>query len=115
VRSVFQLAPELAAEIAEAALVVFVDASVDLPPGKIAFARLAAGGPAAGPLGHHAAPGELLALTAAVFGRAPPAWLVQIGARSFDLGQPLSPEVERAVARIEARLRRLFSPRRAGR
>jgi hypothetical protein len=40
---------------------------------------------------------------------------VQIGARSFDLGQPLSPEVERAVARIEARLRRLFSPRRAGR
>jgi hydrogenase maturation protease len=102
VRSVFQLAPELAADLADVEQAVFVDASVDLPPGEISLARIHPRTSAKSPLGHHSTPAELLALTTAAYGRAPRAWLLQIGAASFELGAPLSPVVARAVEHVAA-------------
>ena len=104
VRSVFQLLPELAADLAAARLAVIVDASVDLAPGRVSFSRLVGGGARGGPLGHLTHPHELLDLAAAVFHAAPPTWLVTVGARAFEIGAPLSPEVERAADRVVRRL-----------
>ena len=108
VRSVFQLLPELAADLAAARLAVIVDASVDLAPGRVSFLRLVGGRARGGPLGHHTHPREILDLAAAVFHAEPPTWLVTVGARAFDLGAPLSPEVERAATRVVRRLAARF-------
>jgi hypothetical protein len=42
-------------------------------------------------LGHVSDPRGLLALTEALYGRCPEAWLVAVPARSLGLGEPLSP------------------------
>jgi Ni,Fe-hydrogenase maturation factor len=55
--------------------------------------------PAAGAaaLGHSSDPCELLALALALYGHAPPAWLIAVPALTFDLGAPLSPTAARGV------------------
>lgn len=82
------LTPEIAADVAEAEAVVFVDAtvSVDLE------VKVAAVTPTASLqlLGHAAEPGRLLALAKAVFGHAPKAWLLTIPVENFELGAELS-------------------------
>lgn len=102
-----QLTPELAVELADARLAVFVDAAVDRGNGvTVEFLVL-------DPLGHsltHAAdPRSLLALTLTVYGRLPPAWLVTAAGRDFGFMSGLS-EAGRihAVAAV-ARVRKLLS------
>ncbi|MGC8794987.1 MAG: hydrogenase maturation protease [Bryobacteraceae bacterium] len=90
-----QLTPELAAEAAGAALVIFLDASVEIPPGAVSCQRLepVAG---SGPFSHHLTPGALLTLAERLYGQRPEAVLFSIGARSFS-SPNLSPEVENAL------------------
>jgi hydrogenase maturation protease len=94
-----QLTPELADVVADAAIVVFVDAACDRPPGDV-FVRpvLPAPGPTAGLTHHHYDPPMILRLAREVHGRAPAeAWLVTVGANSFECGETLSPVVAAAV------------------
>jgi hydrogenase maturation protease len=93
-----QLTPELAETVSRAALVVFIDASVDAPPGEIRVTPVWDSRRAV--VDHHAGPGGLLRLTRDVYGRAPKALLISIGADSFELGRPLSKAVARAVRRV---------------
>jgi hydrogenase maturation protease len=95
--AVHQVAPELAAELAEAERVVFVDAAVDA--GAVCWRHVPA---AAGPvsLGHTSDPGWLLALAQALDGRAPAAWLVTIPAGRLGFGDILSPQTEWGVAAV---------------
>lgn len=97
VRSVLQLTPELAADVAEASIVVVVDARAGLPPGRIEWAAVE---PRPGPpvFSHHVPPAALVALAEAVYGQAPPVFLVGVGAAGFDAGAPLSGAVAAAVA-----------------
>jgi hydrogenase maturation protease len=83
-----QLTPELAADLADARLVVFVDAAAGGEP--VAAARLEA--TAAGTAMTHAAdPRGLLALCTAVYRRCPEAWLVTAVGADFDFRDGLSP------------------------
>lgn len=82
-----QLAPELAAELADAERVAFVDAAAE---GRVRW-RPVAPVPEAVNLGHVSTPGWLLGLAGEVFGRAPEAWLVTVPARQFEYGAPLTP------------------------
>jgi hydrogenase maturation protease len=103
-----QLTPELAADIAEAALVVLVDASETEPPGRIAVRRLAgghataeaAGGGAGGPWTHHVDAGSLLALARELWAAEPDAFVVAVGVETIELGEGLSPAVERALPEV---------------
>ncbi|MFQ6537910.1 MULTISPECIES: hydrogenase maturation protease [Aphanothece] len=95
-RSVHQLTPELAAELAPLQRVLFVDAW-PVPPAAAArpLPRLdpltsACSRGHAG-ISHHLDPAHLLAITAALYGRAPRAALLRVPAYAFQHGTEFSP------------------------
>jgi hydrogenase maturation protease len=95
-RTVDGLLPELAADVAAADAVLFVDAAADLGHGEVRVAPVPVG--AVAPRWTHSlSPSDLLALAAAVYGRVPPATLVAAGGHCWDVGAALSPELESRV------------------
>lgn len=95
VRSVHQLTPELALDIAGANTVVFVDASVEVAMTTMAPVVADPSPPTA--LNHHNTPGSLLAMTGAV-GRVPErAFAISIPVTELGLGTELTPMTEIAV------------------
>jgi hydrogenase maturation protease len=113
--TVHQLLPELAERLGACDLVVFVDASISAPAGSVTARRLDPGasprGIRAGTLlvGHAFPPEQLIGVAAALYGRRPEAWLVEIGAQAFELDRGVSDAVrgalEEAVAEVERLLR----------
>jgi len=88
-----QLLPELAAELAAADAALFVDACFD--GHDVELRKIEGGGSEAGAFTHSASPAGLLALAAALYGRAPRAWIVSVRGERFDLGEGLSPPARR--------------------
>lgn len=117
VRALRQLTPELAEEAARAALVVFVDASVEARPGALDCRRLEARAGAA-VFSHQLAPEGVLELAERVYGRCPEAVLFSVGARTFT-GQGLSSEVEQAlpslISQVEELIERIVEAGKAAR
>jgi len=101
-----QLMPEMAEAVSRAQRVVFVDATVHVPAGRVAVSRLTGGGANTARLGHHLTPEVVLALAEALYGHRPQAWTVGIGVGSLDVGETLSPPVAQTVARLARRLAR---------
>ncbi len=98
-----QLTPELADAMREVSAVILVDADVGLLPGGIAVRTVDASAPAAGASSHHVDVAGLVALARELWGATPRVVCVAIGAAAFETGEPLSPEVERALpAAVEA-------------
>lgn len=101
--AVQQLMPELAAEIAKADYVIFVDAcsksyapTIQLDP--IVVDKNALAYCAAPILMNHACnPSALVALTHVLYGRHPQTWLLQIPTEHCDLGRPLSKTAQRGM------------------
>lgn len=109
VREAYQLLPEMSMDLAEASLVVFVDADAAGLPGSIVIHRIdpetaaredadARGEPGAS--SHHVGGGELVALAATLMGRAPEAVAVGIGVADLGMGEELSPAVEAALPKV---------------
>jgi len=99
-RSVQQLTPELAAELAELEEVLFIDAWL-APAG--AAPQLTEIAPAAAAAGsHRLEPAQLLAISQALYGRAPAACLLQVPAHAFEHGNTLSVEIQAALPRAQA-------------
>jgi hydrogenase maturation protease len=99
VQIVHQLTPELCAPISQAREVIFVDAHAESAAGTLGIVSvqpLAADGLSA--FTHDFTPAALLAAARELFGQAPPALMVTIGAQSFELGETLSPKVAEAVS-----------------
>jgi hydrogenase maturation protease len=102
--AVHQLTPELAEMIADAAVVVFVDAHAGSEE-TVAVRRV---DPGAVPrsMGHDCSPGALLRLSQELYGRVPAAWLVTVGGGAFEHGSGLSAAVAAccpiALERIQA-------------
>jgi len=100
--AVQQLVPELAERLAAEERVVFIDARADLAPGEVQM--MPVDGESAST--HWCSPGWLLRLALEVYGKAPEAVLIGIGAESFDLGAPLSAAarqgMEKALEQIRA-------------
>ncbi len=92
-----QLNPELAEAIADTRAVIFVDASVDLKPGEVKVSVVSPDRFSPAGITHHMKPSALLATASELFGQAPPAKAVVIGAASFDMGMQLTPQVRGAV------------------
>ncbi|MFT3785469.1 MAG: hydrogenase maturation protease [Tepidisphaeraceae bacterium] len=99
-----QLLPEHAEQVAEADLVVFIDAAVDVEAGTVRWTKVLPA-PHAQLHAHRLDPPGLIALAGEALGRAPSAcWLVRIGAASLDLGESLSPVVAAAARRVVKRI-----------
>ncbi len=113
VLSCLQLAPELAESLARSVFAVFVDAAADQPAGSVHLSVLQAAGLPHSPLGHHLEPRNLLALAKTLYGSAPPAVLVAVGAAQMGVGEGLSPVLAAALPEVVATVQRLLAAREA--
>jgi hydrogenase maturation protease len=96
-----QLTPELAEQLAQADLVLFVDACLVVAEAAndestIQLRQLVPDADVVS-LRHTSDPRALLALAQALYGHAAPAWLLTVPAVTFDLGAPLSPIAEQGI------------------
>jgi len=92
-----QLPPELAEDLSEVEAVIFLDADAEAEPGTIRRRNI--GPDAEGSLAtcHSLSPTQLCTLCRSVYGSAPRAILLSIGARNLDYGHELSAPVEDAL------------------
>ncbi len=102
-RSVQQLTPELAADLAALEAVLFIDAW-RAPAGAVP--ELSAIVPAADEVdSHQLQPAALLAISLALYGRAPQACLLRVPAHSFSHSPDLSAELRAALPEAQRLLR----------
>lgn len=94
---VHQLSLDLVDALARADRVLFVDAHATERRVRLCPLRRQMGGSG---VGHALAPESLIAWTEVAFGRAPEGWVLSVPARSFEIGEKLSPDVERALPRV---------------
>ena len=92
-----QLAPELALDMSAASLVIFVDARTGDVPGAVSARHVDPAGAGGSASSHHLEPADLVALALELYGAAPAAFAVSVGAAALDVGDRLSPAVERAL------------------
>jgi hydrogenase maturation protease len=96
-RSVHQLTPELAEDLADCGAVIFIDACLGCPGDNISMHQMATDGPAAS-IDHVMHPQALLAIARAMFGSSPKAWWLTIPGEDFEIGEKLSAGVREAAA-----------------
>jgi hydrogenase maturation protease len=104
-----QLLPELAEEVSEAELVIFVDASVEGEPGAIAVQELMPVEQEMGAFTHHFDPAGLLGYARDLYGRFPRAYLVTVTAVSLGYGEGLSPPVVATLPDVLQQIKTLIS------
>jgi hydrogenase maturation protease len=105
----YQLLPEMALDIADASLVIFVDADARGLPGSVEIHELEPAAAARsdadaraepGASSHHVGGGELVALAGELTGRRPRAVAIGIGVADLEIGEGLSAPVEAALPRV---------------
>jgi hydrogenase maturation protease len=101
-----QLTPDLAEPVHKARLVIFIDASCEDPPGKIRSCRVVPESTLPGLLMHHLTPAGLLACAKTIYDTCPSAVLYSVGAKRFEFGEALSPEVYCSLPELLARIGR---------
>ncbi len=93
-----QWTPELAADIAVADSVLFIDASVKSPPGRVHLVPVSSRAGDAAPASHHLDPNQLLGLARSLYGSIQShAMLLTVGVGSTELSETLSGPVEAAL------------------
>lgn len=105
VKIVHQLTPDLAADVAAANRVIFVDAAAG---GRVVCSAPIAPVEDAPAVTHALGPQAVLSLARDVYGRIPPAFLVTIPGYQFSLGRSLSPLTRRAIPAALRAVRRLL-------
>ena len=95
-----QLTPELAYDVGQASLVVFIDVSVGEEAGAISVRRLDAAPGTESSWSHHLEPAALVALAGELWNASPAVFVVSVGAASLDVGDRLSPVVEGALPAV---------------
>jgi len=100
VRTVHQLTPELAQPMAEANLVVMIDASHEGEPGEIRVNPVTPSAQPSAVGSHSTTPEELAALTAGIYGHCPPVVVVTMTGVDFSIGEWLSPIIEGRVGLV---------------
>ncbi|MGH9561247.1 MAG: hydrogenase maturation protease [Terracidiphilus sp.] len=98
-----QWPPELSADIAAADSILFIDASVKSPPGRVSLVPVSSRVvDSTAPHSHHLSPNQLLGLTRSLYGSIKShAMLLTIGVSSTELGESLSEKVEAALPRAQ--------------
>ena len=95
-----QWTPELASDVAGADSVLFVDASIKAPPGRVRLIPISSRSEGPTEFSHHLTPSQLLAVTRTLYGSIKShAMLLTVGAGSTELGEIMSQPVEAALPR----------------
>ncbi len=93
---VHQLAPELAEEISRAGTVIFLDATGDGEPGKVAC-QIVSPDSTQPRFSHHLSPAQVLTLCDQFYEVRPRGFLISISGECFDHGEGLSPAAINAL------------------
>ncbi len=93
--AVHQITPELAAELADVNLAIFVDATIHE---NMVVESLSVTDNHYHSIGHFGDPRSLLALTKILYHQSPVAWLVTVPGENFELGDRLSLTAEKGMA-----------------
>jgi hydrogenase maturation protease len=102
--------PEQAEAISEAKMVIFVDASAVLPTGAVQSKRISPKPEAPSSFSHSCSPEGLLALAKQLYGVVPSAaFLITIGAQSFEFSEELSETVKLAIPEALAQIKAILS------
>jgi hydrogenase maturation protease len=110
IHSSTQWTPELAETISEVDVVIFVDASAVLPPGAVQIRKVSPIPDAPGSFSHRSSPSGLLALAKRLYAVIPSsAFLITIGAQSFELSEKLSEPVRLAIPEVIDRIKAILS------
>jgi len=110
IHSATQWTPELAENISESELVIFVDASAVLSPGAVQIRKISPAPDQPGSFSHRSRPTGLLALAKRLYGQYPSrAFLITIGAQSFELSEELSEPARLAIPEAIAQIRAILS------
>ncbi|MDJ0651213.1 MAG: hydrogenase maturation protease [Xenococcaceae cyanobacterium MO_188.B19] len=102
-----QLTPELAADLAEVDLAIFVDAGETPDTDTVKLHSLK-------PLdstelrSHFSDPRAILSLTQAIYGKCPPAWWVIVPGVDFQLGDRLSPVAQEGISQALIHIKNLI-------
>jgi hydrogenase maturation protease len=100
-----QWTPDLAEDLAQSESALFLDCSIDTPPGSVQLREVHPAPPASALATHHLGAPELLALALELYGSAPrSAQLLTIGAASIELGESFSPMVTAAIPEARRRI-----------
>lgn len=107
IRTVFQLTPELAEDIAHRDLVLFLDASAGDMPGLIRQTSLVSAS-CQGDFAHSFTPSMLLAAAESLYGDPPSATSLTLGGESFEVGDELSRGVAQQLPKVINQARRII-------
>jgi hydrogenase maturation protease len=108
-RPCHQLTPELAAELAAADRVIFVDATPPQNPhSPIVVERIVPGENAAAFSGHHSSPHALLSLTQKLYSKRPVAYTLLLPSWEMGFSETLSPIAKLGLSQGLQRLRELL-------
>jgi hydrogenase maturation protease len=109
VRSVQQLTPELAEELARLDAVLFIDAWA-APAGALPLLQPLAPARASSADSHHLDPAALLAVCQVLYGRTPEAQVLLVPAYTFEHGTALSPQLQAVLPAARALLQAWLTP-----
>lgn len=102
-----QLTPELAAELAQVDLAIFVDARQSMDKNAVEVRSLKPSN-SIKLKSHFSNPETLLSLTQALFGNCPQAWWVVVPGTNFGLGECLSPLAKQGIEQSLKQIRGLL-------
>lgn len=91
------LTPELAANVADASLAVFIDCAATGPVGRVVQRDVSIADDSTVAMVHFLDPSGLLYWSKQLFGRAPRAVTLSVAGESFDIGDDLTPIMEKAL------------------
>ncbi len=103
-----QLAPEMARAVADASVVIFIDAEEGATPGEVSARPVHPRAEAPRTFTHHLSPAALVACARLLFQKTPPAHLVTVCAHEFSPGETLSRQVAEAVPAVAREVERIL-------
>lgn len=107
IHMVHQLTPELAQWMAEARLVIMIDASYEGEPGELHIRPVPLSAQPSAVGTHYTTPEELAALTTMIYGQCPPVAVITMTGAQFDLGEQLSPIIAQKIPSVCAAVRQV--------
>jgi hydrogenase maturation protease len=113
IHMVHQLTPDVAQWMADANLVIMIDASHQGEAGELHIRPLSSAQP--GAVGtHHTTPEELAALTTVIYGRCAPVVLVSLTGADFSIGEHLSAVISQKLSLVGEVVRQLCRDKKIG-
>jgi len=99
-----QLEPDLAFELRDATLIIFVDAAMNELRGGWEWTRVEPELRSLSYLTHHINPAFLVGLLQSLYNENPEAWMISVQGEDFDIGEGLTKEVEDRVFEVVAEI-----------